>query len=273
MNESLEPKRKIEAAYDNFAKKYELTVGSAMSSYATLLFRDLQISEEPVVLDIGCGTGIATFELIKKAHGKGRFYGIDLSEKMVDIAKSRAKESGQANVEFSKGEAEKPDFPESSFDIIVSNQVFHWVQNKKGLVEAMFRLLKPDGKGALIFQGGPSFDELFKAYDRVSQRHPEHKLFERPRSLSLEETEGLFEEAGFKINRIFAIHEITYINPSLFWTNNDLTTSPWKIGLSLEIAKQVQREVAWELLKIKPENPLRTTVYDILVYVQKPSNL
>jgi ubiquinone/menaquinone biosynthesis C-methylase UbiE len=265
-------KKKIETAYDNFANKYDAAMGLTMILSATHLLHDLKIPGNPTVLDVGCGTGIATFELVKRFQGKGMFYGIDLSQKMIYLARARVMKFGYGNVEFNKGDAEALNFPESSFDLVINNQVFHWIQNKEEALKEMFRVLKPAGQIGLVFQGEPSFKELFEAYDRVRHRHPDYALSERPRSLTPEETRELFDKAGFQESRISAIHNVTWIDPSMFLTDMDLTISPWRIDLSKENAEKVQKEVAGELLKIKRTDPLMTTSCSIFGYGQKPSS-
>ena len=172
-------------------------------------------------------------------------------------------ESNQTNVEFRKGNAEKLFFPKSSFNLVISNQAFHWIANKEVALNEMFRVLKPKGKVALVFQGGLSFEDLFRAYDRVRERHPEYALFETPRSPTLEETRKLFNNVGFKENKIYQIEKAIRIPPSFLWSNKDLTTSPWKIGFSLEDAKEVQKEIREELQSIKQNNWDKTVVYYI----------
>lgn len=93
-----------------------------MTFFTNLLVRDLKIPENPTVLDVGCGTGISTFELIKKVHGRGKFYGIDISQKMIDVARARASDMGYENAEFIKGDGERLEFPESSFDLLGRKQ-------------------------------------------------------------------------------------------------------------------------------------------------------
>ncbi len=269
MNGTLSQKRKVKAAFDNFANEYDSLMHEKMSNYANQFLRGIQISENPTVLDLGCGTGTATFELMKKLHGNGMFHGSDFSQRMIDVAKSRAKRMGLTNVEFRRRDAECLGYPDSSFDLIISSQAFHWIPDKGRALREILRVLKAGGKVGAVFQGGPSFKELLEAYDRIRLRHPEQRLFERPESLSIEQTQDLFIKAGFKKIRISASHEITYINPALFWSNRDLTKIPWKIGLSIKDSREMQKEVKEELLKIKPENPLRSTIYTIFVYCEK----
>ena len=58
---------------------------SAQSGVISLL----NLKENVTMLDIGCGTGWALGQAAKLIDGKGTFYGVDLSEKMIEKAKEK----------------------------------------------------------------------------------------------------------------------------------------------------------------------------------------
>jgi len=261
-------KKRVEEAYDDSAGMYDDTVGRGMASSTNLLLRELQIPENPTVLDVGCGTGISTFELMKRV--KGRFFGIDISQKMIDLAREKALALGFSNVEFSKGDAEQLGFPESSFDLIISNLVFHWVQNKQKALKEMFRVLKPRGQVALLFNAGPHYKEALEIYTRIRNRHPEYPIPDMLKVISLEEAHELFDEAGFQKTRIFAIHQLSYVDPSMFLLDRDATSSWWKIGLPSQVVEMAKNEMLEEATKLKTAKGFKSTSYNIIAIAQKP---
>ena len=264
-------KERTERAYDVSAEMYDKTVGKSMATRTNLLLRDIHIPESPAVLDVGCGTGISTFELMKRVQGKGRFYGIDLSQNMIDLARIRATDLGYSNVVFRKGDAERLEFPESSFDLVISNLAFHWVQNKEKSLKEMFRVLGTGGQVALVFNGELHYKEAVKMYDTVRKRHPEYVFPESSwlKGLSLEEARELFEKAGFLKPRIFAIHEINYVDPSMFLLARDATTSYWQVGLEPEVVDKLKTEMLEEATKSKTDKGWKVTGYNIIAYAQK----
>lgn len=171
-----------------------------MKLCAMRLFNGFQVPENPTVLDLGCGTGIAILVLFNVTEGKGNFYGIDLSDRMINVARANVERLGHHNVKFSKGDAEELDFPKSTFDLVYSNQMFHWITDKEKMLREVFRVLKPNGQVALAFQGSPSFKEIFEAFDKVKQRYPKNSWFEKPKNLTLEETRELLKIAGFHVS-------------------------------------------------------------------------
>ncbi len=136
---------------------------------------------------------------------------------MINVAVANVERLGHHNVKFSKGDAEKLDFPKSSFDLVYSNQMFHWIMDKEKMLREVFRVLKPSGQVALAFQGFPSFMEIFEAFDRVKHRYPEYSWFEKPKNLTLAETRELFKTAGFQVKKVFATHRVFYLNAGLFF--------------------------------------------------------
>jgi ubiquinone/menaquinone biosynthesis C-methylase UbiE len=269
----LDPKGRVEGAFNSFAKVYDDLAGKSMTFFTDLLIRDLQIPENPTVLDVGCGTGISTFQLVQRVQGKGKFYGIDISQKMLDLARARAADLGYANVEFNKGDAEQLDFAESSFDLAISNQAFFFFPDKQKALNEMFRVLKPMGQTALLFFGEPSLKEIKEIYIRIRNRYTEHAIPGSLKLIGLEETHELFDKAGFKKTRIFGIHEIDYVDPSKYLPTIESPQSLFRINLpsdlSSELVEMVIKETKEEMMRAKTDKGFKVTNYIILAYAQK----
>jgi ubiquinone/menaquinone biosynthesis C-methylase UbiE len=266
-------KGRVEGAFSIFADTYDNTWEKPMTLFTNMLIRDIQVPENPMVLDIGCGTGITTFALAKKLQGSGKVYGIDISQKMIDLAKAKAVSLGINNVEFRKGDAEQLDFPVSSFDAIVSNQTFLFLPNKQKALNEMNRVLKPMGQTALLFFAGQTLSETGDIYNRVKERHPDYALPDYGKLINLEETHELFDKAGFKKTRIYGMHQIDYIDPSNYFFGVDAPTTFWRINMppdfSSEIIEIVKKEIKEEMIKAKTDKGFKSTMYNIIAYAQK----
>lgn len=92
-------------------------------------------------LDLGCGQGYFSRILAKKG---AQVVGIDLADKLLDIAKNKEKPIGPTY--FCRNAANLYGLKGNSFDIIVSNMAFNDISNIKGAIKECARVLRPTGK-------------------------------------------------------------------------------------------------------------------------------
>ena len=135
--------------YDAFAKAYDEAL-ETKADYPrnNLLYpaikKLLPNLEGFTVLDAGCGSGIWTYELSNKCES---IVGIDNSREFLKLAKEKR---SKPNIKYIFADLEnKLPFEDSEFDIVVSNLVFHYVENIAELANEIRRILKP--KGYLFF--------------------------------------------------------------------------------------------------------------------------
>ena len=105
---------------------------------------DLKAGE--VVLDLGSGAGVDVFLAANKVGPTGRVIGVDMTEEMVDKAKSIARDHGYHNVEFRLGEIENLPVEDKSVDTVISNCVINLSPDKTKVFQEACRVLKPKGR-------------------------------------------------------------------------------------------------------------------------------
>lgn len=93
------------------------------------------------VLEIGCGTGFFTKEIVKK---EVQLVAIDISPELVDLAKQNVVSD---NVQFIIENAYEMKFEDNTFDAIVGSSVLHHLDVDAALKE-FYRVLKPGGEMA-----------------------------------------------------------------------------------------------------------------------------
>lgn len=108
----------------------------------------LNLKENVCMLDIGCGTGWALGQAANLIDGKGTFYGVDLSEKMIEKAKENF--NGRENFHFIKANAEEIPLADNQFDIIICTNSFHHYLHPDKALKEMLRILKTGGKLYLL---------------------------------------------------------------------------------------------------------------------------
>jgi SAM-dependent methyltransferase len=104
-----------------------------------------KIKKGDVVIDLGSGAGNDAFIARSETGETGKVVGIDFTPAMIDKARANAEKLGFHNVEFRTGDIEKMPVTTNSADVIVSNCVLNLVPNKYGVLQEIYRVLKPGG--------------------------------------------------------------------------------------------------------------------------------
>lgn len=105
----------------------------------------LDLKEDKYVLDIGCGIG-ATACYIAKKYGC-KVVGIDISDKMLDWAKKRAKRAKtEQKVRFRIADAKDLPFEDNIFDAVICESITAFVEDKHKAVSEYVRVAKPEGR-------------------------------------------------------------------------------------------------------------------------------
>jgi ubiquinone/menaquinone biosynthesis C-methylase UbiE len=262
-------KEKVKTAVDELSKTYDELAGKAMSWSTQFLLREISLPENPVCLDVGSGTGISTFELAKKIQDNGTIYGIDFSQLMIDKAKKNAEQQDFTNIKFIIGDAEQLDFPDSTFDLVISNQTLPYIPNKQKALKETHRVLKPGGVSAHLFFGGSVYQEVIQAAVVVAGRHPEIPMFMeavveyRDDLFSLEDVIDVFESAGFLDHRIWGRHQVQFFDPG-FWLKRGLLWDMWVSGLPLDVVDNLRDEMMVECRNISGVKGFKNTSYNII---------
>ncbi len=98
------------------------------------------------VLDIACGTG--TFDLmIAKILDRGSIRAIDISPKMLGIAKRKAEQKG-FKIHYEVGSSQELPYNHHEFDVVFTSLMFHHLdyQEKQRSLHEIHRVLKPNGR-------------------------------------------------------------------------------------------------------------------------------
>ena len=122
------------------------------------------------VLDLGTGTGVLPRNL---APYGARFIGIDLSAEQIRQAELLSRSSG-GNIRYLTGPAEEISFPDTVFDAVTACQCFFYFDHPR-LAPKLFRILKPEGKLAIIYMAWLPFeDKIAGASEQLVLRyHPD----------------------------------------------------------------------------------------------------
>ena len=158
-------KNEICKSFNDHAAIYEQSSKIQQEIGSRLLEKLDYLKIEPrYILDLGCGPGLFTKKL-KKLYPKATIIGFDLAIDML-------KEAGEKQGLFKKwslvgGDMLTLPFASGVFDLVFSNQVIHWSESIKDLLDEISRVMSKDG--CLLFStlGPDTFSELRKSWSTV----------------------------------------------------------------------------------------------------------
>ena len=101
------------------------------------------------VLDLGSGAGADVLISARRVGATGKAIGLDMTDEMLELARTNAAEAGVENVEFLKGYLEEIPLPESSVDVVISNCVINLAADKRVVLAEAARVLRPGGRFAV----------------------------------------------------------------------------------------------------------------------------
>src|ERR1700712_2842366 len=132
----------VARAYGRWAPVYDLVFGPVFAQGRTLA----AAAAERVggrILEVGVGTGLSL-----PAYRRARsIVGIDISAPMLEKARRRVAQLGLRNVErLAVMDAERLDFEDASFDVVVAQYVVTAVPNPEAALDQFARVVKPGGE-------------------------------------------------------------------------------------------------------------------------------
>ena len=112
---------------------------------APIKFAELQEGE--TILDLGSGAGIDAFLSANKVSKSGKVIGIDMTDEMLEKARTNAHNGNYTNVEFRKGDIEK-NIPvnDGTIDAVISNCVINLTSDKTSAFKEVYRILRKGGR-------------------------------------------------------------------------------------------------------------------------------
>jgi ubiquinone/menaquinone biosynthesis C-methylase UbiE len=180
-------KSEIAQGYDQIAEK--LAMSPKFYRFCASMVAPL-LPVDGSLLDIGCGQGWQLAE-IRKCCPSSRLFGVDISPKLVSLARSHV-----PGAHIETGDADKLSYPADAFDVVVMTEVLEHLADPVLALGQIRQVLKP---GGWILITVPNRDWLrYQWYLNNSQRYqPVDDQWYR-----VAEITGFIQQAGFELKRI-----------------------------------------------------------------------
>ncbi len=131
-----------------YSAEIEKIPETALESFAGVGYPHAANAIRPgdTVLDIGSGSGTDVLFSSLRTGPKGKVFGLDITDAMIDKARANIEKMGTKNVKILKGDATKIPLDDASVDVVTSNGVLNLVPEKGKAFHEIYRVLKPGGK-------------------------------------------------------------------------------------------------------------------------------
>ena len=181
--------------WDKRAYKYSLRPVADEATYQEKLdITRRYFRQDMEVLEIGCGTGSTA---IAHAPYVRQIRATDISSRMIEVARNKAKVAGIANVTFEVQNANVIGAPDSSLDVVMAHNLLHLLDDREQVIDNVYRKLKP---GGVFVTSTACIREmtlplrLLVPVGRVLRLFPPVKVF------SVADLKASLEMAGFEID-------------------------------------------------------------------------
>ncbi|GAF09240.1 class I SAM-dependent methyltransferase [Paenibacillus pini] len=171
-------------------KKYDITfVNNYFNKNHKWILNNLPDLSNQSVLDIGCGPA-DLLSNISQIYPNGNYNGIDISDSMIEKARSKFKNEEN----FIVGDSHSLPYKNDRFDIIINTISFHHYEQPDKVISEMYRVLKPGGRLLLLDSiRDPFFISILPWYWDIKERK-----YLYTKHLTSKEFRSLFENSPFQ---------------------------------------------------------------------------
>jgi SAM-dependent methyltransferase len=126
------------------------------------------------VLDVACGSGSSLLPAAEQVGPDGRVLGVDVSDRLLALARAKAEQVGLDNVELRVGDMRELDLAARSFDAVLLVFGLFMVPDMQGLIRGLWELVKPGGRLMITVWARGLLEPAYSAFfDAVGARDPE----------------------------------------------------------------------------------------------------
>ena len=157
-------KEKAAVTYDAAADHFDDDPLSFWDLVGKRTITNLKLQVGAKVLDVGCGTGASALPAAQVVGSGGVVVGVDLASRLLERARAKAVVAGLTNVEFRLADMTALEYPDSTFDAVVSVFSIFFVPDMEGLVRELWRMVRPGGKLAVTTWGPRIFEPAYSRW-------------------------------------------------------------------------------------------------------------
>ncbi len=174
-----EAQARASATYNAAADSYDDAANTFWDRFGRRTVERLDLKPGEHVLDVCCGSGASAIPAARAVGAGGTVLGIDLAQRLLEVARRKADLQGLRNVEFRTGDMLHLGLPPASFDAVVCVFGIFFVPDMAAAARELWRVVRPGGRLAITTWGPRFFEPANTAFwDAVREVAPDlHKSF------------------------------------------------------------------------------------------------
>jgi ubiquinone/menaquinone biosynthesis C-methylase UbiE len=178
----VQPKRSLKV--EKLARIYDEEIAPVWGTrFGKMLLRNLSVPERGQVLDVACGTGYPTVEILRRMSEGSRLIAIDASSAMLDVARRKIAELGPLGKKgvFFRTESAVPklSFADDVYDLVVCNLGVSEMPSLDVALRDFARVAKRGGEVRCTLPLAGTFQEFHDLYREVLIKHDKHEALDR----------------------------------------------------------------------------------------------
>jgi arsenite methyltransferase len=151
--------------------------------FGKMLLRNLAVPQKGQVLDISCGTGYPTVEILRRMTEGSRLIAIDASSAMLDVARRKVADLGPLGKKgvFFRTESAVPklSFADEVYDLVICNLGLGEMPSLETALRDFARVAKIGGEVRCTLPIAGSFEEFHDLYREVLIKHDRGDALQR----------------------------------------------------------------------------------------------
>jgi ubiquinone/menaquinone biosynthesis C-methylase UbiE len=164
-----EAQSRAAAAYNAAADFYDASPLGFWNYFGRRTIEQLALRPGSRVLDVCCGTGASALPAAEAVGSTGKAIGVDISQKLLELARAKATQRNLTNIEFELGDILSLRFPSESFDAVVCVFGIFFVPDMEIAARELWRCVRPGGQLAVTTWGPNLFEPANSGFWRSIQ--------------------------------------------------------------------------------------------------------
>jgi ubiquinone/menaquinone biosynthesis C-methylase UbiE len=250
MNTAMCGKPQDQAAftYNSAADSFDAPQLSFWNYFGRRTIELLSLPRGSRVLDVCCGTGASAIPAAESVGPTGKVTGVDLSQNLLELAKTKATQQGLTNIDFELGDMLHLRFPSETFDAVACVFGIFFVPEMHLAVRELWRCVRPGGKLVITTWGRNFFEPANGGFWRsIKETRPDlHKAFNPwDRITEPAGLEEIMRQGSVESPKITAENRVHPIHSAEDW---------WAIVLGSGYRGTIEQLAKSELKKVKQAN-------------------